>query len=257
MTTRKEVIDSILDDFPDLDREDISKRISLYVDQYNCPLDEANVVARNYFKVRSGDMSIDAEKRQVKDIRDMDEGEKVSLEVKVVDIEEDIDNDLISCSGVFADSTGSISFVAWNNSSCKNFSIGDAIEVINVRLENHFTGREISFNPDSRVEKIDKSIDPDIINKSRVVIQSLTDRCGLVNRCSEDGCDGVLSSADKNSGYQDGECRIHGNIASEKSVCFHGWVSDISKTAKVYFNRSVRICYLTAVFVSTLQRIHA
>lgn len=165
------------------------------------------------------------------DVRDIDEADQfVTVEVQVSDIW-DNDTDVLSQVGLVQDETGRIKFKTWEKSQKPLLTEGQSYRLERVATDEYQGNMEISINSNTNVEMINKEIEePDNTETFTGTLVDVKSGSGLIQRCTEDGCNRVLS---------DGTCAEHGDVEGEFDLRIKGVLDNGATTQDIVLNREL------------------
>lgn len=164
-------------------------------------------------------------------INEIDEPDQfVTVEVEVSEIWEN-DTDSLSQVGLVHDDTGRLMFKTWEKSQKPLLTEGESYRLEKVATDEYEGDMQISINSNTEIEMLDEDIEePDNTEEFTGVIVDLQKGSGLIQRCTVEDCNRVLS---------DGECKSHGDVEGEFDLRIKGVLDDGHNTQDFILDREL------------------
>jgi RPA family protein len=232
----------LADQFPDdvdVDEAEIAERISMLVDEYRVPRDEAVLTTRNYFLDAygleyddldgQGGASGSADEREIATIEGPNEW--LSVTAKVVQLWEN-DVDSIAQVGLIGDETGTIKVTVWESADAPTIEDDGVYHFENV-VSDEYEGRlSVQVNSASDIIPVDDE-DADDLEvgstdaETAGALVAVQPGSGLIKRCPNEDCTRVL---------QNGRCSEHGEVDGEFDLRVKAVIDDGQMAYDILFN---------------------
>ena len=232
LRTQAEELHEQFSDHLDVSVEDVERRLSTLVTDYQVPADEARRSVQSHYLDEAG---LDRDEVQPsggnKSVQaaDVTEPEQwVDVTVKVVDLW-DARSDAVSQVGLVGDESGTIKFTKWAKSDLPTLEEDKVYHLQNVVTDEYQGRYSIKLNRTTTVQELDEDIE--VGDNEIEAVGALVDiqsGSGLIKRCPEEGCTRVL---------QNGRCSEHGEVEGEFDLRIKGVLDDGNQVHDTLFDR--------------------
>ncbi len=227
----EELMNDLDEEVVDVDEEELTEQYQQYLEYNVKPESARSTILRDL--AETNDMNVsdllensggsgESEFKMVSELTKPDEF--VTVEVEVLQLW-DNDTDAISQVGLIGDETGRTVFKSWATSEVPLLTEGQAYRLENVATNEFNDEIQISLNSRTEIEMIEL----DTTTHFSGAIIDVSDNCGLIRRCSEDGCNKKLN--------EQGECPVHGEVEGEFDLSLTVVVDDGTEARTAYLNR--------------------
>ena len=219
-----------LPDAVDVDRDEITGRLTTLVSDYKVPLDEARrSVINHYLDDTDTDRDNLSRENQELDLAAVDAPEQwLDVTAKVVALW-DPRSDAIAQVGLLGDDTGTIKFTKWATSDLPELKEEQVYRLGNVVTDEYQGRYSVKLNRTTTIEEVDAEIE---VGDNAIEIEgALVDiqrGSGLIKRCPEEECTRVL---------QNGRCSEHGDVEGEFDLRIKGVIDDGTTVQDVIFDQ--------------------
>lgn len=219
-----------LPDAVDVDRDEITGRLTTLVSDYKVPLDEARRSVINHYLDDTGtDRNDLSRENQELDLAAVDAPEQwLDVTAKVVALW-DPRSDAIAQVGLLGDDTGTIKFTKWATSDLPVLKEEQVYRLGNVVTDEYQGRYSVKLNRTTTIEEVDAEIE---VGDNAIEIEgALVDiqrGSGLIKRCPEEECTRVL---------QNGRCSEHGDVEGEFDLRIKGVIDDGTTVQDVIFDQ--------------------
>lgn len=231
----EDVVEDIDDEVVDVTVDEIESYFERYED-YPIPLENArdsvlDALAEDKGVDQSDLISAGADEIKIDEINSDGQFRTVTGTVSEIMDEEDT-HDTASQQGFIHDDTGSIRFTAWEKSEVPGLSEGATYKLKNVATSEYNDGNShsISLNSNTEVEIVDGKTfeEPERPSYSGIIVKLYQDKCGLVKRCTVDGCNRL---------FENGRCPEHPDADGEFDLTIRGVIDDGESPRRFSMNR--------------------
>jgi replication factor A1 len=229
----------------DINPKEVSKRLSLLINEFKVPEEEAVRTVTNYI-IKELDISPSETfgESPIKSISELSRsGEWVTLKVKVFQLW-DADSPNVSQVGLIGDPTGIIKFVTWAKSRKPEVEEGRSYIFRNVVTDSYGGRIQVNINRNSEIIEIDEdiSLPPREIEVVGALV-AIQQNSGFIQRCKT--CNRVIKK---------GICAVHGKTESYDDLRIKGVLDDGMNFYEVILNEE-NLKSLTGIGVEEAREI--